>query len=201
MWEGRGAAQRQSPPPPRARLNFLYSPERYLPPASRVLLRTPQGRTHRGVGGRLPKAARSSRRGSKLSGAASPTAIFPGKRPRKRLRRPFPHLLSLLHDLRITLRSPHRLPSIPFPTSKASNCTGTPGSSKQQLLLLLGPFSIPHFPPPHLPTAGEVRAVSSRVLRPTDCRRPPAGQDHSRPRRQFLRPVPHSPDLLPQSTK
>lgn len=59
----------------------------------------------------------------------------------------------------------------------------------------------PHFPPPHLPTAGEVRAVSARVLRPTGRRGPPAGQHHSRPRRQFLRPVPHSPDLLPQSTK
>lgn len=54
VWEGRGAAQRQPPPPPRARLNFLYSQERYQPPAPRVLPRTPPGRTHRGVGGRLP---------------------------------------------------------------------------------------------------------------------------------------------------
>lgn len=70
---------------------------------------TPQGTTRRGVGGRLPKAARPSRRGSKLSGAASPTAIFPGKRPSRRLRRRFPHLLlPLLRDLPLPLRSSHR---------------------------------------------------------------------------------------------
>lgn len=72
---------------------------------------------------------------------------------------------------------------------------------QHELLLPLRPLSIPHFPSPHLPTAGEVRAVSTRVLRPTDSRGPPSGQHHSRPRRQFLHPVPHSPDLLPQSTK
>lgn len=80
VWEGRGAAPQQPLPPPSARLNFLYSPERYQLAAPRVLPRTPQRWTRRGVGERLPQAARSSRRGSKLSGAASPTAIFPGTR-------------------------------------------------------------------------------------------------------------------------
>lgn len=132
VWEGRGAERQQPPPPPRARLNFLYSPERYQPPAPRVLPRTPGGRTRRGVRGRLPQAASFSPRGSKLSGAASPTAIFPGnpgKRPGRQLQRLFLQLLPLLHELPLLLRLSPRLPSIPLPTSKASNCTGTPGSS------------------------------------------------------------------------
>lgn len=71
--------------------------------------------TRRGVGGRLPGAAGSSRRRSKLSGAASPTAIFPGKRPRRRLRRRFPHLLSLLRDAPLPPAPAAPLASHPVP--------------------------------------------------------------------------------------
>lgn len=91
-WEGRGAAQRQPPPPPRARLNFLYSPERYLPLAPLSCDGLHRGGRAAELGGQLPNAARFLGRGSKLSGAASLTAIFPGKRPRRRRR--FLHLLA-----------------------------------------------------------------------------------------------------------
>lgn len=120
------AATASSPRPPQL---FVQPREGPVPQPLQVLLRTLPGRTRRGVGGRLPKAARSPRRGSKLSGAASPTAIFPGKRPRRRLRRRSRHLLPLLRDVPLSRGSPHHLPSISFSTSKASNCTGTPGSS------------------------------------------------------------------------
>lgn len=129
VWEGRGAAQRQPPPPPRARLNFLYSPEWYLPLAPRVQPQTAQERTRCGVGGRLPQAARFSSHGSKLSGAASPTAIFPGKQPRRRLRRRFLQLLPRLHDLPLPLRSPHRLPSTPSPPAKLPTAPGPRAAS------------------------------------------------------------------------
>lgn len=100
----------------------------------------------------------------------------------------------------------------PFPCARRTACPAPPPhlrsfqlhrdpGQQHELLLPLRPLSTPHFPSPRLPTAGEVRAVSFQVLRPTDPRGPPSGQHHSRPRRQSLRPVPHSPDLLPQSTK
>nr|XP_054095956.1 uncharacterized protein LOC100895059 [Callithrix jacchus] len=72
VWEGRGTAPQQPPPPPRARLNFLYSPERYQPPAPRVLPRTPQGWTHRRVGGRLLQAARFYRAEANLAAQPAP---------------------------------------------------------------------------------------------------------------------------------
>lgn len=84
---------------------------------------------------------------------------------------------------------PPKLPTAPGPRAAAPAASAA--SSTQY----------PRFPSSHLPTVGEVLAVSSRVLRPADPRGPPSGKHHSRPRRQFLRRVPHSPDLLPQSTK
>lgn len=53
-WEGRGAAQRQPPPPPCARLNFLYSPERYLPLIPRSSYGLHSGGRAAELGGRLP---------------------------------------------------------------------------------------------------------------------------------------------------
>lgn len=100
----------------------------------------------------------------------------------------------------------------PFPCARRTACLAPP-SPPPKLPTAPGPraaapaattassIQYPPLPSLHLPTAGEVRAVSRRVLRPTDPRGPPSRQHHSRPRQQFLRPVPHSPDLLPQSTK
>lgn len=128
-WPGEGvggegsrtaAAAASSPRPPQ----LFVQPREVPAPGPSVLPRTPQERTRRGVRDRLPQAARSSPHGSKLSGAASPTAIFPGKLPRRRLRRRFLQLLPLLHYLSLSLRSPHRLPSTPSPPPKLPTAPG-----------------------------------------------------------------------------
>lgn len=202
VWEGRGAAQRQPPPPPRARLNFLYSPERYQPsaPGSCHGLR-PGGRTAE-LGAGSPKQSAPRLAEANLAARPAPQPFSRGTWGSGRggccggcscsccrcsTSCPFPGA-----DRPACQASPSPPPKLPTaPGPRAAAPAASAASSTQY----------PRFPSPHLPTVGEVRAVSSRVLRPADPRGPPSGKHHSRPRRQFLRRVPHSPDLLPQSTK
>lgn len=199
VWEGRGAAQRQPPPPPRARLNFLYSPEKDLSPSlSRSCCRLQRGGRAKELGAGSPK--QPAPRGAEANLAARPApqpfsrgsgrggGCGDGPCTCCRCSGTCPFLGARRTICPASPSPPPKLPTAPGPQAAAA-------------AMLLRPFSVPRFPPPHLPTAGKVRAVSSRVLRPSEPRGPLSGQHHSRPRRQFLRPVPHSPDLLPQSTK
>lgn len=178
VWEGRGAAQRQPPPPPRARLNFLYNPEQYQPPVPRVQPRTPRGRTHWGVGGRLPQAARSSPRGSKLSGAASPQPFSRGTRGSGRggscggcsrsccrcsTTCPFP--CARRPACQASPSPPPKLPTAPGPRAAAPAASAA--SSIQYPPLLFSPPTNcrwsarcqPPSPPPHWPPWAPVRAA------------------------------------------
>lgn len=122
----------------RARLNFLYSPERRGHPDPRGPEAGPHQRRTAELGAGSPGSPLLP---SKLSGAASPTAIF----PERRRRRSCPQLPPRLQDP-IAARLPgHSPPCIPLFACGAPNCTGTP--SPQQLLPPLCPFSGPRCPP------------------------------------------------------
>lgn len=131
---GERAAPPQRPSPPRARLNFLYSPERRGRPDLRGPAAGPCQRRTAELGAGSPGSPLLR---SKLSGAASPTAIFPGRRRR----RSCPQLPPRLQDPIATRRPRHSPSCIPLPACGAPNCTGTP--SRQQLLPPLCPFSGP----------------------------------------------------------
>lgn len=150
---GERAAPPQRPPPPEPASTFLYSPGEARAPSPRGPAAVPRRGHAAEFGGRFPPAARSS--WSKLSGAASPTAIFPGRRPR----RPCLQLPPRLPNPIAARYSGHGPPCIPLPACGAPNCTGTP--SRQQLLPPLRPFSGPRCPVAHPPTASAARCQLS----------------------------------------
>ncbi|XP_041514607.1 basic proline-rich protein-like [Microtus oregoni] len=181
---GERAAPPQRPPPPAPASTFLYSPGEARAPSPAVLPRFPAEDTQRSWGAGSPRqpappganlAARPapqpfSRGGDRGGGVrscrlGSRTRSLPGTLGTARPASPSP---------------PAELPTAPGP-HHGSSCSRRFAHSAAPAAPL----------PTHLLRVQ--RAVSSPVRRPTDRRGPPSGKHRSRPQRQFLRRVPHSP--------
>lgn len=136
----------------RARLNFLYSPERRGHPDLRGPVAGPRQRRTAELGAGSPGSPVLP---SKLSSAASPTAIFPGRRRR----RSCPQLLPRLQDP-IAARRPPAQPAL-HPPSPPAELPTAPGPHRGSSCSRRFAHSVA--PADHLPTAGAERCQLSSL--------------------------------------
>lgn len=181
---GERAAPPQRPPPPEPASTFLYSPGEARAPSPRGPAAVPRRGHAAELGGRFPPQPAPP--GANLAARPAPQPFSRGGDRGGRVRS-----CRLGSRTRSLSGSPGTArPASPSPPEELPTAPGPHhGSSCSRR------FAHSAAPAAPLPThlLRVQRAVSSPVRRPTDRRGLPSGKHRSRPQRQFLRRVPHSP--------